>query len=206
LRERHPALAAGRVVIAHLGNGCSMTAVQAGRSVATTMSFSPLDGLTMGTRCGRLDAAVVLHLQQQEGFSTEEVSRLLHKGSGLLGLSGLSSDMRELEAAAADGHEGAARAVDHFVEQVLRELAALAAAMRGLDGLVFTGGIGENARALRQRIMGDAAWLGLLMDREANDRGPNCITSAHSPVKALVLRTNEEAIIAGHTARLALSP
>jgi acetate kinase len=114
--------------------------------------------------------------------------------------------MRELEAAAADGHEGAARAVDHFVEQVLRELAALAAAMRGLDGLVFTGGIGENARALRQRIMGDAAWLGLLMDREANDRGPNCITSAHSPVKALVLRTNEEAIIAGHTARLALSP
>jgi acetate kinase len=206
LRERHPALAAGRVVIAHLGNGCSMTAVQAGRSVATTMSFSPLDGLTMGTRCGRLDAAVVLHLQQQEGFSTEEVSRLLHKGSGLLGLSGLSSDMRELEAAAADGHEGAARAVDHFVEQVLRELAALAAAMRGLDGLVFTGGIGENARALRQRIMGDAAWLGLLLDREANDRGPDCITSAHSPVKALVLRTNEEAIIAGHTARLALSP
>jgi acetate kinase len=157
LREQHPALAAGRVVVAHLGNGCSMCAVNDGRSVATTMSFSPLDGLTMGTRCGRLDAAVVLHLQQQEGFSTEEVSRLLHKGSGLLGLSGLSSDMRELEAAARTGHAGAQRALDHFVEQVLKELAALAATLRGLDALVFTGGIGENGAALRERIVEGAA-------------------------------------------------
>ena len=204
LREQHPALAAGRVVIAHLGNGCSMTAVRDGRSVATTMSFSPLDGLTMGTRCGRLDAAVVLHLQQQEGLSAEEVSRLLHKGSGLLGLSGLSSDMRELEAAAATGHAGAQRALDHFVEQILRELAALAAALRGLDALVFTGGIGENAAALRLRIMEGARWLGLWPNLGANGRGPGCITEDHSPVKALVIRTNEEAIIAGHTARLAL--
>ena len=204
LRQQHPALAAGRVVIAHLGNGCSMTAVQAGRSVATTMSFSPLDGLTMGTRCGRLDAAVVLHLQQQEGFSADEVSRLLHKGSGLLGLSGLSSDMRELEAAAGHGHAGARRALDHFVEQVLRELAALAAAMRGLDAWVFTGGIGENAAALRLRILDSARWLGLRPDPNANGRGAGCITVDGSPVKALVIRTNEEAIIAGHTARLAL--
>jgi acetate kinase len=203
LREQHPALAAGRVVIAHLGNGCSMTAVRDGRSVATTMSFSPLDGLTMGTRCGRLDAAVVLHLQQQEGFSADEVSRLLNKGSGLLGLSGLSSDMRELEAAAATGHAGAQRALDHFVEQVLRELAALAAALRGLDTLVFTGGIGENAAALRARLVDGARWLGLRLDAEANlQRAPGHISTVDSSVQALVLRTGEEAVIAGHTARL----
>ena len=203
LCEEHPALAAGRVVIAHLGNGCSMTAVRDGRSVATTMSFSPLDGLTMGTRCGRLDAAVVLHLQQQEGFSADEVSRLLHKGSGLLGLSGLSSDMRELEAAAASGHAGAQRALDHFVEQVLRELAALAAALRGVDALVFTGGIGENAAALRARLLDGARWLGLRLDAEANlQRAPGRISTVDSSVQALVLRTGEEAVIAGHTARL----
>ena len=203
LREQHPALAAGRVVIAHLGNGCSMTAVRDGRSVATTMSFSPLDGLTMGTRCGRLDAAVVLHLQQQEGLSAEEVSRLLHKGSGLLGLSGLSSDMRELEGAAASGHAGAQRALDHFVEQVLRELAALAAALRGVDALVFTGGIGENATAIRARLLDGARWLGLRLDAEANlQRPPGRISTVDSNVQALVLRTGEEAVIAGHTARL----
>ena len=203
LRQQHPALAAGRVVIAHLGNGCSMTAVQAGRSVATTMSFSPLDGLTMGTRCGRLDAAVVLHLQQQEGLSAEEVSRLLHKGSGLLGLSGLSSDMRELEGAAASGHAGAQRALDHFVEQVLRELAALAAALRGVDALVFTGGIGENAADIRARLLDGARWLGLRLDAEANlQRAPGRISTVDSSVQALVLRTGEEAVIAGHTARL----
>jgi len=204
LRQQHPALTAGRVVVAHLGNGCSMCAVQDGRSVATTMSFSPLDGLTMGTRCGRLDAAVVLHLQQQEGFSTEEVSRLLHKGSGLLGLSGLSSDMRELEAAARTGHAGAQRALEHFAEQVLKELAALAATLRGLDALVFTGGIGENGAALREHIVEGAAWLGLRLDPEANARGPGTITIQGSPVQALVMKTNEEAVIAGHTARLAL--
>jgi acetate kinase len=202
LETHHPALARGRVVIAHLGNGCSMAAVRNGLPVATTMSFSPLDGLTMGTRCGRIDAAVVLHLQQQEGWGVDEVSRLLHKGSGLLGLSGLSSDMRELEAAAAAGHEGAARALEHFVEQVLRELAGLAAALRGLDALVFTGGIGENATALRARIVEGAAWLGLRLDAAANLRGPGVVSTADSAVAALVLRTGEEAVIAGHTARL----
>ena len=202
LETHHPALARGRVVIAHLGNGCSMAAVRNGLPMATTMSFSPLDGLTMGTRCGRIDAAVVLHLQQQEGWGVDEVSRLLHKGSGLLGLSGLSSDMRELEAAAAAGHEGAARALEHFVEQVLRELAGLAAALRGLDALVFTGGIGENATALRARIIEGAAWLGLRLDTAANLRGPGVVSAADSAVAALVLRTGEEAVIAGHTARL----
>ena len=202
LETHHPALARGRVVIAHLGNGCSMAAVRNGLPVATTMSFSPLDGLTMGTRCGRIDAAVVLHLQQQEGWGVDEVSRLLHKSSGLLGLSGLSSDMRELEAAAAAGHEGATRALEHFVEQVLRELAGLAAALRGLDALVFTGGIGENAKALRARIIEGAAWLGLRLDTAANLRGPGVVSAADSAAAALVLRTGEEAVIAGHTARL----
>jgi len=172
--------ACGRVVIAHLGNGASMCALHGGRSVATTMSFSPLDGLPMGTRCGRLDAAVVLHLIEQQGRSADEVTRLLYRESGLLGLSGLSSDMRELEASTA---ASAAMAVDYFVEHVLRELAGMVAALRGIDTLVFTGGIGEHAAALRERIVEGAAWIG--------------------PIDVQVLRTNEEAVIARHTAALA---
>ena len=171
--------AAGRVVVAHLGNGASMCAMQDGRPVATTMSFSPLDGLPMGTRCGRLDAAVVLHLIR-EGRTVDDVERLLFRESGLRGLSGVSSDMRELEASTA---ASAAMAIDYFVEQVLRELAGMAAALRGIDRLVFTGGIGENAAGLRERIVAGAAWLGRFETR--------------------VLRTDEEGVIARHTARLA---
>lgn len=174
-----PLPARGRVVIAHLGNGASMCAMFEGRSIATTMSFSPLDGLPMGTRCGRLDAAVVLHLIQQHGRSADEVSRLLFRESGLLGLSGVSSDMRELEAS---NEANAAMAVDYFVEHVLRELAGMVAALRGIDTLVFTGGIGENAARLRERIIEGVAWMG--------------------PVDARVLRTNEEAVIARHTSAL----
>ena len=174
-----PELARGRVVVAHLGNGASMCAIHEGRSVATTMSFSPLDGLPMGTRCGRLDAAVVLHLIQQQGRSADEVSRLLFRESGLLGLSGVSSDMRELEAST---EARAAMAVDYFIEHVLRELAGMVAALRGIDTLVFAGGIGENATHLRERIIEGAAWMG--------------------PVDMKVLRTNEEAVIARHTAAL----
>jgi acetate kinase len=172
-----PVRARGRVVIAHLGNGASLCALFEGRSVATTMSFSPLDGLPMGTRCGRLDAAVVLHLIQQQGRSADDVSRLLFRESGLLGLSGVSSDMRELEASSL---ASAAMAVDYFVEYALRELAGMAAALRGIDTLVFTGGIGEHSAAVRQRIVDGTAWMG--------------------PVHVQVLRTNEEAVIAGHTA------
>ncbi len=171
--------ARGRVVIAHLGNGASMCALHDGRSVATTMSFSPLDGLPMGTRCGRLDAAVVLHLQRQMGMRTEQVETLLFRQSGLLGLSGLSSDMRALQASSAPA---ATMAVDYFVEHVLRELGGMVAALRGIDTLVFTGGIGENAAALRQRIVDGAAWLG--------------------PINVQVLRTDEEAVIARHMAAL----
>ena len=174
-----PVPARGRVVVAHLGNGASMCAMFEGRSIATTMSFSPLDGLPMGTRCGRLDAAVVLHLIQQQGRSADEVSRLLFRESGLLGLSGVSSDMRELEAST---EANAAMAVDYFVEHALRELAGMVAALRGIDTLVFTGGIGENAAHLRERIIAGAAWMGA--------------------IDVKVLRTNEEAAIARHTAAL----
>ena len=187
--------AACRTVIAHLGNGSSMCAVRGGKSVATTMSFSPLDGLPMGTRCGRIDAAVVLHLLRH-GHDEAGISRLLHHESGLLGLSGLSSDMRTL---LASPQAGARLAIDYFVEHALRELAAMAAAMRGIDRLVFTGGIGENAVSLRSRIVSGAAWLGLRLDHEANQQGRGRISSRDSTVDVQVLLTNEESVIARHT-------
>ncbi len=193
--------AQGRIVIAHLGNGASMCAMRSAQSVATTMSFSPLDGLPMGTRCGRLDAAVVLYLLQHDGRSAADISRLLHRESGLLGLSGVSSDMREL---LASGAQGARLAIDYFVEQVLRELAGMAAALRGIDRLVFTGGIGENAAVLRARIVEGAGWLGMKLDTPANRRGIGFISTTDSLVPVQVLRTNEEAVIARHTSHLAL--
>ena len=174
LAAQQPALAAGRVVVAHLGNGASMCGMAGGCSVATTMSFSPLDGLSSGTRCGRIDPGLVLHLVQREGMPAADVERLLSRDSGWLGLSGLSSDMRTLLAS----DEPAARfTLDHLVEQVLRELAGLAAALRGLDALVFTGGVGENAAALRERVIDGAAWMGLTLDAQANQRVPGCITA-----------------------------
>jgi acetate kinase len=199
LNEQGGAAARGRIVIAHLGNGASMCAVNNGRSVATTMSFSPLDGLPMGTRCGRIDAAVVLHLLQREGWSAERIAELLTRQSGLLGLSGISGDMRELEASPSPQ---AAMAIDYLVEQAIRELAAMAAALRGLDRLVFTGGIGENAVALRERIVEGAAWMGLALDQEANRRVPGVISAAGSPALVQVLHTDEERVIAEHAARV----
>ena len=201
LHALDPAAAMGRIVIAHLGNGSSLCAMAQGRSVATTMSFSPLDGLPMGTRCGRIDAAVVLYLLRH-GRTVEQVSQLLHHESGLLGLSGLSSDMRELSNA---NTESARRAVDYLVEHLRRELAGMAAALRGIDMLVFTGGIGENAAELRARVIEGAAWMGLALDSAANGSGRGLVSAAHSAVQIRVLRTNEEAVIAGHTARIALA-
>jgi acetate kinase len=200
LAASEPELARGRIVVAHLGNGASMCALHEGRSVATTMSFSPLDGLTMGTRCGRLDAAAVLHLQRHHGLDVDAVGELLHKQSGLLGLSGLSSDMRTLMAS---DTPQARLAIEHFVESALRELAGLVAALRGLDVLVFTGGIGENAAALRERIVQGAAWVGLRLDAHANAASATHISAEGSAVQVRVLRTNEEAVIAHHTARAA---
>ena len=193
-----PQSANARVVVAHLGNGASMCAIRDGRSVATTMSFSPLDGLPMGTRCGRLDAAVVLHLLQHHHRSADDISQLLNRESGLLGLSGVSSDMRTLQASTLPG---ARMAVDYFVEHILRELAGMVAALRGIDRLVFTGGIGENDVALRERVMTGASWLGLRLDADANRADRERISTPDSMVDVLVLRTNEEAAIARHAAR-----
>lgn len=199
LHAAAPAVLAGRVVIAHLGNGASMCAVQAGQPVATTMGFSPLDGLTMGTRCGALDPAVVLYLMQTRGMTTEQVSTLLYRQSGLLGLSGLSSDMRELHASQAPG---AALAIDHFVEQVVQQLGRLAAAMRGIDSLVFTGGIGENDSLMRQRVLQASAWLGVRPGSPQTHAVGQCLTQPDSRVSAWVVKTDEEAVIAHHTHRV----
>jgi len=194
-----PELAQRRVIVAHLGNGASMCAIAQGRSVATTMTFSPLDGLTMGTRCGQLDAAVVLYLMRSRGMSADDVEALLFRQSGLLGISGVSSDMRVLEASA---EPAAAEAIGHFAEQVVQHMGSLAAALRGVDAIVFTGGIGENGAALRERILEDCEWLGVNVDAAANRSGAARLTTAESPVSAWVLRTDEEAVIARHTARV----
>lgn len=194
-----PELVQRRVIVAHLGNGASMCAIAQGRSVATTMTFSPLDGLTMGTRCGHLDAAVVLYLMRSRGMSADEVEALLFRRSGLLGISGVSSDMRVLEASA---EPAAAEAIGHFAEQVVQHMGSLAAALRGVEAIVFTGGIGENGAALRERILEDCEWMGVNVDAAANRSGAARLTTAESPVSAWVLRTDEEAVIARHTARV----
>ncbi|MGN8083590.1 acetate/propionate family kinase [Variovorax sp. 22077] len=194
-----PELAQRCVIVAHLGNGASMCAIAQGRSVATTMTFSPLDGLTMGTRCGHLDAAVVLYLMRSRGMSADEVEALLFRRSGLLGISGVSSDMRVLEASA---EPAAAEAIGHFAEQVVQHMGSLAAALRGVEAIVFTGGIGENGGALRERILEDCEWMGVNVDAAANRSGAARLTTAESPVSAWVLRTDEEAVIARHTARV----
>jgi len=194
-----PELAQRRVIVAHLGNGASMCGIAQGRSVATTMTFSPLDGLTMGTRCGHIDAAVVLYLMRSHGMSADQVEALLFRESGLLGISGVSSDMRVLEASA---EPAAAEAIGHFAEQVVQHMGSLAAALRGVDAIVFTGGIGENAAPLRERILEDCEWLGVNVDAAANRSGAARLTTAESPVSAWVLRTDEEAVIARHTANV----
>ncbi len=188
-----------RLVIAHLGNGASMCAVLRGRSVATTMGFSTLDGLPMGTRCGALDPGVVLHLMREEGMDLDALTGLLYDRSGLLALSGLSADMRTLLASDAPD---ARRAVDVYCYRIARELGSLAAALGGLDALVFTGGVGENAPEVRARVCRQAAWLGLAFDEAANLEGSDRISAPDSPVAAWVVATNEEAMIARHAARM----
>jgi acetate kinase len=190
----------GRAVVLHLGNGASMCALREGRSVATTMSFTPLDGLMMGTRSGALDPGVVLYLMQAHGMNAQALSHLLYDASGLLGVSGVSSDMRELLARAND--HASSEAIELFVYRIDRELGSLAAALGGLDAVVFTGGIGENAAPIRERVCRHAAWLGVELDRNANDRGGPCISQASSHVSAWVLPTDEEAMIARQVQRV----
>ncbi|PSC05378.1 acetate kinase [Alsobacter soli] len=185
-----------RVIVAHLGNGASMCAIQGGASVASTMGFTALDGLPMGTRCGQLDPGVLLFLMAQRGMDAASLTQLLYNECGLKGLSGISSDMRELEAS--DRPE-AQEAIAYFVGRIRREMGALAATMRGVDAIVFTGGIGENAWRIREMALEGAEWLGIELDPEANRAGGPVISARHSRVKAFVVKTDEEAAIARHT-------
>jgi len=199
LRECEPERARGRVVVAHLGNGASMCALRDGRSVASTMGFSALDGLPMGTRCGQLDPGVLLYLLSEKGMSPAELSDLLYKNAGLKGLSGESHDVRVLEASS---RPAAAEALAYFVDRCRRELAGLAACLGGLDALVLTGGIGENAASVRAALLTGMEWMGLQLDAEANRRGAEIISPAGAPVRIRVIRTDEERMLAEHAAEL----
>jgi acetate kinase len=199
LPERAPEIANGRVVVAHLGNGCSACAMRDRVSIATTMGFTALDGLPMGTRCGELDAGVVLHLIQQKGMSAEALVDLLYRRSGMLGLSGISSDFREL---LASGNPRARFAVEVFCYRVAAHIASLAAALGGLDGIVFTAGVGENASPVRSGICRACAWLGLELDEAANREHKLRISTPNSPVAAYVIKTDENLMIAHHARAL----
>lgn len=193
----HPA-ASGRVIVAHLGHGASLCALDNGASIATTMSFSPLDGVPMATRSGGLDPGVVFYLHRNMGMSIDEIENMLNHQAGLLGVSGKSADIRDL----LDSDEPASRlALDLFVYQIMRSIGSLAAALGGLDALVFTAGIGEHSDPIRERICRDCAWLGIQLDPEANARHAPRISRNNSPVSVWVIPTNEEQMIARHTWR-----
>jgi acetate kinase len=194
-----PGIARGRVIVAHLGSGASLCAMIGGRSIDSTFGFTPLDGLCMGTRPGALDPGVVLYLFQQLGLSAQDVEAILYKKSGLLALSGVSNDMRDLLAST---EPGARLAVDYFVYRAAKEIGALAATLHGLDGLVFTAGIGERSVPIRRRICDASAWLGIDVDLEANAHHGPKISAAQSRVSAWVIPTNEELMIARHTGQL----
>ncbi|PNG26763.1 acetate/propionate family kinase [Methylocella silvestris] len=194
-----PALAQARVIVAHLGNGASLCALKAGRSVASTMGFTAVDGLPMGTRSGALDPGVILYLIDEMKMGPRELEQLLYKQSGLLGVSGVSSDMRSLEASS---DPRARLAIDLFVYRIGREIGSLAAALGGLDALVFTAGIGEHSASLRRAVCEDAAWLGLVLAETANEAGAGKISAPGSRVSAFVIPTDEELMIARHARNL----
>jgi acetate kinase len=196
LRSVAPGVALKNVIIAHLGNGASMCAIQAGRSIASTMSFTALDGLSMGTRCGQIDPGVLLYLMTEKKMSADEISDLLYKHSGLKGMSGLSQDIRELEAS----DQPAARdAIAYFVARARRELGGLAAALEGADAVVFTAGIGEHSWRARESILSGMQWMGVHLNREANRAGAQIISAETSPTIVYIIPTDEERMIAEHT-------
>lgn len=196
LPEASPAAAAGRTIVAHLGAGVSMCALQGGRSVATTMGFTALDGCPMGTRTGSIDPGVVLWMARERGLSIDEIERVLYRESGLLGLSGVSADMRAL---LASDDPGARLAVDYFTYRLAREIGSLAAALGGLDALVFTAGIGENSAPIRAEVCRRSAWLGVVLDPAANDAGALRLSAPGSRVEVLRIPTDEERRIAEQT-------
>lgn len=197
--EYDPSVALGRVIVLHLGNGASMCAVEGGKSMASTMGFTAVDGLPMGTRCGSLDPGVVLYLMDELKMDARAIEKLLYQQSGLLGVSGLSSDMRTLM----DSVDPKAKfAVELFVYRVGRELGSLAASLGGLDALVFTAGIGEHAAPIREKICQAAAWFGLALDPVANAAGGPRISKVESRIPVWVIPANEELMIARHTRRI----
>ncbi len=191
LARDYPDLHQGRVVVAHLGNGASMCAIKAGRSIGSTMGFTALDGLPMGTRCGQLDPGVVLYLLRQNGMSPDEIADLLYKRSGLLGLSELSSDMRTL---LSSDSPKAAQAIDYYVFRARREIGAMTAVLGGLDALVFCGGVGENAPEIRSRIIADLGYLGLVANQDKNLA--NALDIGSGPTRLMVIPTDEERVMA----------
>ena len=196
---QHCKKADGRVIVCHLGNGASMTAMVNRKCVATTLGFSTLDGLIMGTRYGPIDPGLILHIMESKGFGVKEMTNLLYKESGLLGVSGISQDMRTL--VASDKPE-AKEAIELFCYRIVRELGSLAAAAGGLDAIVFTGGIGEHNPGLRSNICKQASWQGISLNEEANKSGEHRISAADSAVDVFVIPTNEEWMIARHTQAL----
>lgn len=199
LPTKAPEIASGRVIVAHLGSGASLCALKDGTSIDNTLGFTALDGLCMGTRPGSLDPGAVLYLFQSLGLSPKEVEAILYKKSGLLGISGLSSDMRDLLASA---EPDARLAVDYFIYRLAKEIGASVAVLGGVDALVFTAGIGENSPEIRRRTCEASAWLGIELDPEANRRNDLRISTQQSKVSVWVIPTNEELMIARHTALL----
>jgi acetate kinase len=199
LPEVAPEIAKARVIVAHLGSGASLCALHDGKSVDSTLGFTALDGLCMGTRPGALDPGVVLYLFQNLGLTAKEVETMLYKESGLLGISGISNDMRDL---LGRSEPEARLAVDYFVYRAAKEIGALTAVLGGIDALVFTAGIGENSSEIRRRICEASAWLGVELDTQANAGGASRISTRQSKVSAWVVPTNEELMIARHTCLL----
>ena len=196
LKEIAPDRAGGRIIVAHLGNGASLCALEGGLSRDTTMGLTALDGLVMGTRCGDLDPGVLLYLMQSCGMDAAALEYLLYRRAGLLGVSGISADMRLLLASA---DPRAAEAIDLFVFRIAREMGAMAATLGGVDGLVFTAGIGENAPEVRRRVCARLGWLGVFIDEEANQANATCISAPDSRAAVWIIPTDEEAMIARHT-------
>ncbi len=198
-------LAQLRLISCHLGGGCSATAIRGGVAVSTTSGFGPLDGLMMGTRCGSIDPGIVLHVQRQQGLTHEEVDRALNYGSGLLGLSGLSPDLAQIEGAAAQGNQRARLAFAVFVNQVRSAVGALAATLGGLDGLCFTDRIGEHSAGVRAAVCGGLEFMGIRLDPQRNDcaRGDMDIAAPESTVRVLAIHTEEERMVAREALRVA---
>jgi acetate kinase len=202
LRELDPPAAAGRTILAHLGNGASLCAVHDGKSVASTMGFTAVDGLVMGTRCGALDPGVILYLLQEHHLDAAGIENLIYRKSGLLGVSGISSDMRTLRGSS---DPAAREAIALFVYRIVREIGSLVAALGGIDALVFSGGIGENDAATRAEVVAGSSWLGAAIDPERNATGNGVVSADASRIPVWVIATDEERLIARQTRELVTS-